>query len=209
MRLGRRSGLSGVRRGRWHSRVARGLWPDRNPLRRTCDRAQTYLLAGLFLAAAAGAPVAAEVASHAAYAASVRAEQAQLGTVHQVRAVLTRVATSAVNVNVVTAEVPVDATWTSVTGAKRTGQVLAPPGTQPGRPVMVWTDNAGDLTSPPLQPSQMAGQADLAAAGAVTRIGLLFLCGAVLIRHVLYRGRMAAWEAEWVVTARAWNRQRW
>jgi hypothetical protein len=53
--------------------------------------------------------------------------------------------------------------------------VLAPPGTPDGTVVTVWTDGAGDLTSPPLQASQVAGQAD----------------------------------PDWVVKARAWNRQSW
>jgi hypothetical protein len=29
------------------------------------------------------------------------------------------------------------------------------------------------------------------------------------VRRVFNRRRMAAWDADWVVTARVWNRQRW
>ena len=47
--------------GRW----LHGVRPDRNPLRRTSDRVETYLLAGLFAALAAAAPFAAQSASHA------------------------------------------------------------------------------------------------------------------------------------------------
>ena len=32
---------------------------------------------------------------------------------------------------------------------------------------------------------------------------------AIDIRQLLNRRRMAAWEADWIVTAPAWNRQRW
>ena len=60
-------------------RVLRGLWPDRNPLRRTTDRVETCLLAGLFVAAAAGAPFAAQAASHAEYA-SGATDEASAGT---------------------------------------------------------------------------------------------------------------------------------
>lgn len=200
---------AGVRQQRCYVRVLRGRRPDRNPLRRRSDRVQTYLLAGLFVAAAAVAPFAAQQASRTAYSAALRAEQAQLAGTHQVRATLSDVARPTVNTNVVTPEVPVRAAWTSVTGVRRTGMVLAPPGTPDGTVVTVWTDDAGDLASPPLQPSQVAGQADLAAAGAIAGIALLYVCAVVIVRYVLDRRRMAAWEADWVVTARAWNRQSW
>lgn len=198
-----------MKQGRWSRRLVRGLRPDRNPLRRTSDRVETYLLAGLFAATAAGAPFAAQAASHAAYTAALHAEQAQLASRHQVRAVLTQAA-GALDIGFgVSTRVPVQAAWTSVTGAKRTGQILAESGTPKGTRVTIWTDAAGNLTSPPLQPSQVAGQGDVAALGAIAGIGVLYLCETAVIRLVLYRRRMAAWDADWAVTARAWNRQRW
>ena len=68
----------------------RGAWPDRNPLRRRTDRLETCLLAGLFVAAAAGAPFAAQAAGHASYADAAHARQAQLAARHEVTAVLAR-----------------------------------------------------------------------------------------------------------------------
>jgi hypothetical protein len=198
-----------MKQGRWSRRLVRGLRPDRNPLRRTSDRVETYLLAGLFVATAAGAPFAAQAASHAAYTAALHAEQAQLASRHQVRAVLTQAA-GALDIGFgVSTLVPVQAAWTSVTGAKRTGPILAESGTPKRASVTIWTDAAGNLTSPPLQPSQIAGQGDVAALGAIAGIGVLYLCETAVARHVLYRRRMAAWDADWAVTARAWNRQRW
>jgi hypothetical protein len=196
------------RQGRWYGRVLRGLRPDRNPLRRTVDRVETCLLAALFVAAAAGAPFAAQAASHAAYANALRAERAQVASSRQVRAVLAQPAASAINGYTVTSLVPVQATWTSVTGARESGQVLAPAGSPKGTAVAVWTDAAGDLTSPPLQPSQVAGQADLAAAGAVVTVVLFWLCGTGVVRYTLNKRRMAAWDADWTVTSPTWNRQR-
>lgn len=198
-----------MKQGRWSRRLVRGLRPDRNPLRRTSDRVETYLLAGLFAATAAGAPFAAQAASHAAWTAALHAEQAQLASRHQVRAVLTQAA-GALDIGFgVSTRVPVQAAWTSVTGAKRTGPILAESGTPKGTRVTIWTDAAGNLTSPPLQPSQVAGQGDVAALGAIAGIGVLYLCETAVVRLVLYRRRMAAWDADWAVTARAWNRQRW
>jgi hypothetical protein len=209
MRLGRRSGRARAGQGRWCVRVVRGLLPDRNPLRRTSDRVQVYLLAGLFVASAAVAPFAAQAASHAAYAAALRAEQAQQAASYQVRAVLTQAASSSLSPYADVSYVPVQATWTSVTGVRHSGQVMAPAGSARGSAVTVWTDATGDLTSPPLQPSQVIGWARVAAVGAIAAIGLLYLSVVVIVRRLLYRRRMAAWEAEWEVTARLWNRQRW
>jgi hypothetical protein len=210
MSKGRRpesSARAARRQARW--RLLRGLRPDRNPLRRTYDRVETYLLAGLFLASAAAAPFAAQAASSAAYAAGLHAQQAQLATTHEVRAELTQAAGAANTAYSLSGYVPVEATWTSVTGVRRTGQVMAPAGSGKGSTVLVWADAAGNLVSPPLLASQVAGEGQMAAFGAITGLGVLYLCEAAVVRRVLNRRRMAAWDADWVVTARAWNRQRW
>jgi hypothetical protein len=187
----------------------RGLRPDRNPLRRTSDRVESYLLAGLLVAALAGAPFAAQAASHAAHAGALRAEQAQLATRHQVRAVLTQPAGNNNSTYTLSTAVPAQATWTSATGVRQTGEILALAGSPKGTAVTIWTDAQGNLTSPPLLPSQVAGQADVAALGAIVAVAALCLCATGIVRYVMYRRRMAAWDADWVVTARAWNRQRW
>jgi hypothetical protein len=195
--------------GRWFGRLVRRLRPDKNPLRRRSDRVETYLLAGLFVVAAAGVPFAAQAAAHAAYSGALRTEQAQLATRHQVRAVLTQPAGDNSSAYTLSTEVPVQATWPSVTGVKRAGAVLAEAGSPKGSAVTIWTDGAGNLTTPPLQPSQVAGQGDVAALGAIVAVVAVYLCVTAIVRYVLNRCRMAAWDADWVVTAKAWNRQRW
>src|ERR1700730_14889622 len=62
-----------TRRRRW----LRGLWPDRNPLRRTADRVEAAVVAGLLAAFVIGAPLAALIAGHWSYAVPLRAEHAQ------------------------------------------------------------------------------------------------------------------------------------
>jgi hypothetical protein len=199
-----------MRQGRWLDRVVHGQRPDRNPLRRTSDRVETYLLAGLFAAGIAGAPFAAQAVGHATYAAMLRAEHVQRATRHQVKAELLQ---SAGNTSVsgyqFDTEIPVQARWTAVTGQPRTGELMAPAGSPRGTTITVWTDSSGTLVNPPLQPGQIAGQADLAAAGAVAGIGILYLCEAAIIRQMLNRRRMAAWDADWALTEPVWNRQRW
>jgi hypothetical protein len=66
----------------WLCRVARGLWPDRNPLRRRCDRAEAAVVAGLAAGLLAGAPLAAAGAGHWVYTAGVHAERAQQAARH-------------------------------------------------------------------------------------------------------------------------------
>jgi hypothetical protein len=210
MREGRRLRRAERSRERWLNRLARGRRPDRNPLRRTSDRVETYLLTGMLAAGVAGAPFAAQAVGHATYAAALRLERAQEATSHQVRARLLQPAGSTTaNGFVLDAYVPARARWTSVTGVVRTGQLMAPVGTPKGAMVTVWTNASGALVTAPLEPSQVVGQADMAAAGAVAAIGILYLSGAVVIRRVLNRRRMAAWDADWALTEPMWNRQRW
>jgi hypothetical protein len=204
MRLSGSSGIAGC----WLLRAVRGARLDRNPLRRGIDRLETGLLAGLLVAVAAGTPFAAGLASHASYLSALQARQEQLATSHQVRAVLTSDATSVGGYSV-SAYVLTPASWTSVTGARRSGVVPAEQGSRKGTAVTVWTDSRGDLEGPPLPVSEVAGQADAAAVGVVAGAILCCIVGAGAIRQLANRRRMAAWEADWLATAQTWNRQRW
>jgi hypothetical protein len=195
--------------GRWLCRALRGARPDRNPLRRGTDRLETYLMVGLIAAAVAGTPFAAEAASHASYVNALQVRQEQLASRHQVPAVLSQdadpVTGYAFSVDVLT-----PASWTSVDGVHRSGQVPAPPGSAAGTSVPVWTDNSsGYLDSPPLTLAEVASQADAAMVGAIAGVAVVALGGAGAIRQLLNRRRMTAWENDWAATAPGWNRQRW
>jgi hypothetical protein len=183
--------------------------PDRNPLRRKSDRLETYILAGSAVAAIAAAPFAAQLASQASRAAAQHTSQAQLASSREVTALTLQAAAGTTDGYSLQSQFPVQARWTAVTGQTRTGQVMVPPGTTKGSVVPVWTNAAGQATNPPLGPGQIAGQADLGAMGAITGVALLFTCEAVLVRRTLNRRRLAAWDADWAVTAPMWNRQRW
>ncbi len=193
----------------WLRRQVRGLRPDRNPLRRRSDRVEAYLLAGLFVAAAAGAPLAAEAASGAAHAGALRVQHEQLATEFRVTAVLTQPAGSSVNGYALSVDVPTRASWKSVSGGHQVGEVLALAGSAKGTDVPIWTDQDGDPVSPPITAAQIAGQGDTGAIGAVAVVVALFLTGTGVTRYVLHRRRLAAWEADWLLTAPTWNRQSW
>jgi hypothetical protein len=196
-------------RQHWLSRQVRGIRPDRNPLRRRTDRLETCLLAALFTAAAASAPSLVELASHAAGQGALHMRQEQLAAYHPVTAHLMQAAGGAGGGYAFSAAVPASATWTSPTGAHRSGVVPVTAGSPKGTPVKVWTDSAGNLTMQPLTMAEVANEADAAGLGAAAGLVIVTVAGAAGIRQVLFRRRMADWAADWAVTARTWNRQSW
>lgn len=206
---GGRPGGTRARQGTWLVRAIRGIRPDRNPLRRKADRLEAYLLAGSLAAAIAVAPFAAQLAGEAGHAAARRAQHSELASSREVKAVLLKSAADGTAGYALQPAYPAQARWTLPDGRTRTGEVAVPAGARRGATVRVWVNAAGQLVSPPLGPAQIAGQADLASIGTVTGIALLYLCEAVIIREVLNRRRLAAWDADWAVTEPAWNRQRW
>jgi hypothetical protein len=70
----------------WLGRLLRGLRPDRNPLRRGSDRAESVVLAALLAAFLAVAPFAAHAAGHWAATSAARQAQAQRASLTQVTA---------------------------------------------------------------------------------------------------------------------------
>ncbi len=208
-RHGRRRDTAPGAQESWLRRQARGLLPDRNPLRRRTDRLEAYLLAGLFLAAAGGAPLAAQAGSAAAYGGALRVQNEQLASEFRVSAVLTERAGSSVDGYTISVAVPTEASWTSVSGKPHHNLILALAGEGKGTRIPIWTDRAGDLASPPITAAQVAGQGDAGAVGAVAMVVALFLAGVGVTRYTLRRRRLAAWEADWRLTAPTWNRQSW
>jgi hypothetical protein len=183
-------------------RVVRGLWPDRNPLRRRLDRVEGAVVGGLAVAFLAGAPIATVAAWHVAYSYGAHAQQAAW---HQVPAVLL---VTAPTYDYTGYQPEVRARWIAPDGARRTGTVPAQPGQRAGSTVMVWADAAGRLTGPPLQAQQVRGQAFLAAVLAPVLLGEMLLVAGQLAHFLLGRRRLAAWDAEWRATGPQWTRQR-
>jgi hypothetical protein len=185
------------------TRVVRGLWPDRNPLRRTLDRVEGVVVAGLAVAFLAGAPLAAVAAGHAAYYYGARTAAAQRASWHQVPAALLATAPA----DGYTGYQPeVRAQWTAPNGTRHTGAVPAPPAAWAGDTVMVWVDATGQQTGPPLQLSQVRSQAVLTAVLAPVVLGMIVLYTGQIAHYLLGRRRVAAWEAEWRATGPQWTR---
>ncbi len=194
-----------TRTGRW----LRGVLPDRNPLRRATDRAESAVLALLLVGFLIGAPLLALASGHWAYDAALRMENAQRATRHQVTAVLTADAPNPAQATYgVPLQVEARARWTDPGGKTHTGVVFAPLGAKAGSLVAVWVDPAGRITLPPVQHGDAAGRRALAALLAPITLGLVLLGWWKLARRALDRRRMAAWDADWQATGPSWTSRR-
>jgi len=201
-----------VRRSRkprttWLGRMIRGRRLDRNPLRRSADRIETTVIVMLLAAFFAGAPFTAHAAADWAYGRSLRVEQAQRATVRQVRAVLLHAATIdayGTGATVLMAQ----GRWKAPDGQLRTGDMPVPMGATTGTTVLEWTTADGDLTSPPLQRSQVSNTAGFAGAAAVGFLAVMLAGIGSLTRWALDRRRLAAWDADWLANGPRWTSRR-
>lgn len=201
--------MSGVSRDRLSRRDRlrnwiRGLWPDRNLLRRGSDRAEAALIAALLVAFLAGAPLAVLLTGRSAIAVGTRAEQAGRGGDFQVSAVLLQ---QAPYQDFGWPYSPAEARWTAPDGSRHTGDISAPSGAPRGTTVRVWIDRSGAVAGEPVQAAQVASQAQ-AAAAAPFMLAFLLLTAGALARRYLNRRRLAAWESDWRATGPQWSHQR-
>jgi hypothetical protein len=185
-------------------RVLRLLWPDRNPLRRRCDRFEALILAALVVAFLVAAPLVVIATEHAVYGDAARRAQGERAAWHQVKAVLLdKPATFGYS-----AGPEALAWWTAPGGARRTGLVTTPINARIGSTVRIWTDASGQQTGPPLSPGQVRGAAVAFAIVAPLVLGIVLLGAGITVRVRLARRRLTAWDAEWRVAGPQWSRQR-
>jgi hypothetical protein len=195
----------GKPRNTWLSRLMRGRRPDRNPLRRRSDRAETAIFGVLLAAFLAGAPFAAHAAGSWTYATAAREAQLQRATAYQVPATLLQ---DALSWNYGEYGGEANARWTAPDGQVRTGQVFVPGGAAAGSTVMVWTNRAGQLADSPLQATQVAGRALMSRVLAVAVLAVMLIVIGWLARRALDKRRLAAWDAEWLATGPRWSPRR-
>ena len=187
--------------GRLHRRL-REFWPDRNPLRRRWDRTEALILGGLLAAFVIGGTLAALIAGRWAYEGALHARHAELAASHQIPAVLLATASQQPAGYYASA----NAWWRSPSGTRHTGQVFALAGSPAGTKVMVWVNADGRLTGPPLQPSQVHGQAVMASVLAIMAVGMVLWGTGLAVHGVAERRRMAAWDDEWQAIGPKWSR---
>jgi len=185
---------------RW-LRGVRGWWPDRNPLRRRCDRAEAALVTVLVAVFVAGAPLLALSAGRWAHDGGPRPGQAERAGWHEVPAVLRTATITRFAPSPVTAW----ARWAAPGGVPHTGRVLAPAGLAAGAVVKVWVDAAGRLAGPPAPPGHAGSRVPAEGVVAVLLLAEL-LWGAGLAAHgVVDRRRLAGWDAAWRAIGPAWG----
>jgi hypothetical protein len=192
-----------IRGGRW-------LGFDRNPLRRTVDRAETAIRLTILVLILTAVPAAAVLAGRWADHAALAEARAQRAATHVVSAVLTEPApTTGAPDPYAGAEVAwVPAHWVAPNGAHRTGDVLAPAGARKGSTVPTWVDASGDFTDPPPGHTQVVGNVFMAVILAGLSL-LAFLIGAEAVsHHLLERRRLNAWDAGWRAVAPRWTGHR-
>ncbi|MGW1162369.1 Rv1733c family protein [Streptomyces sp. NPDC002513] len=189
-------------RGTWGTGAWLWRW-RRNPLRRSSDRLEAWLVLGIWafvlLAGVLGGRTAAGAVDQ-----SLAAHRARS---HAARAVLTQDAART------PAELPghIDGgTWAkvrwTVSGAPHTGLVKVTPDAKAGAAITVWTDPSGDLVSRPASADQARAQARFVGALAgMGAAGGVLVCGR-LLRRRLDRRRMAAWDREWEWVGPQWRR---
>lgn len=192
------SGRSGWLRAQF-GRAVRGLWPDHNPLRRTCDRVEAGIVGALIALFVVCAPLAAVFAARFAYDASLAAERAQQAKRHQVPAVLVDDASSAEYGATALAQ------WTAPDGAVRASEIIVRPGSKAGTAFRLWVDASGRLTGSPMRESDVAGNVVVVAVATVAAVGILLLGAGASAHLILGRKRLAAWDADWRATEPQWT----
>jgi hypothetical protein len=205
MRAWRRPGNPTRPASTWLGRLLRGRRPDRNPLRRGSDHAETAVLGVLLAAFLVGGPFVAHAAGNWTYAASLRQAQAQQAAFRQVPATLLQ---AAAPWSIGEGGEEAQARWTAPDGQVRTGQIFVPSGAPAGYTVKVWVNQVGRLADSPLQHAQVTGRAVIAQVLAVTALAMVLIIVGGVARWALDRRRLAAWEAEWLACGPRWSPRR-
>jgi len=102
--------------------------------------------------------------------------------------------------------VQVLAAWAGPGGQRQVGEVAAAAGTATGARVQVWVDRSGQVTGPPLSPSELARRVLGVEVLAIAALAALLVSLAALARSQLNRRRLAGWESQWALIGPRWTR---
>jgi hypothetical protein len=183
-------------------RFVRGRRPDRNPLRRGSDRVETAVLALLVIAFLVAAPFAMLASRSWGLARAHQAQLVERASSYQVPAVVLKLDAPSGGAY---ADPGAQARWTAHDGTVIVGEIPVPLGTAVGSTQWLWITTDGQLTNPPLEDSQVTGQAYVAEGFAVVILAILLTSTGLMTRWTLDKRRMAAWDAEWRATEPRWT----
>ncbi|MET8244245.1 hypothetical protein ABZV31_07305 [Streptomyces sp. NPDC005202] len=180
------------------------LWRwRRNPLRRTSDVVEAWVLLVASVLAVLGGLLAGLLTAGAMQQSAdrVRAQS------RQVSAVLTQEPTHGTARPTSSALVWGTVRWTDPDGSTHTGRARVPAAATPDSRVTVWTDGHGKLTSQPASRADAAFQSALGGIWAGTATVGAVLGGAKLVRAGLDHRRMDQWAEEWARVDTRWGRK--
>ncbi|MFR9676926.1 hypothetical protein [Streptomyces sp. TR06-5] len=178
-----------------------------NPLQRPVDRLQARLERWLVVTVVIGALAAALAAGNAGYSSQDSALREERAARQQVSAVLVTDAWGTADAAPSGTTHQAQVRWTGPEGDRHRDVATVPATADKGDTVRVWTDRDGTITTPPRSTSARAtgwAAALMAAAGVVT-VGF---AGRQVLRRLVDRRRLRAWEEEWAVVEARWTGRR-
>lgn len=182
---------AGVRLWRW----------QRNPLKRTSDVVEAWVLLVAWVLAVVGGAL---VGVLTAGAMQQNADRVRTET-RPSSAVLIQEATPGTSRSANGALMWGTVRWTEPDGSVHTGRTRVPASATPGTHVTVWTNGRGALTSPPPSRADSTFQAVLGGLWASTAAVVVVVGGAKLVRSQLDRRRFDQWDKEWERVDTPWG----
>jgi hypothetical protein len=189
----------------WCQRLARRCGWDCGPLRRVVDRTEALAMAALVAGFVVAGPALAVFVGRAADADALRVQRGELTAETQVRAVLLQSAAQAID-GYLDAAFP-RARWTAPDGQPVTDRVGTGLNARAGQPVWIWVNRAGMQEPAPLSAADIHDQVTFSILVAVSGLAVVLGAGAVTVRVLADRRRMAGWQRDWEASGPLWSRQ--
>lgn len=189
-------------------RLRRIVAGDDNPLRRTIDKLESAVIAGLVIAFLVAAPLLAIAVVEIVGTAGAR-ELAAQSSWRSEQAVLTQnAAAGMIGLDGEWDTSWVTAHWTAPDGAVWHGLVAVGLDAKAGQTVKVWVTGTGQLTGQRLSRGGLLEREVLAAIGAPVALAVLLAVVACAVRAAANRRRIARWTKAWEVVGPRWSSRR-
>jgi hypothetical protein len=195
----------------WIRRILRRMGFDRNQMRRSSDRVEAMLRAGLLAVFVLGGPIATVYVGHGVYAAGLRTGRAQAAAWQRVPALVLHVklvATAWRHPPGPGGPATLSVRWTAPDGSARTGKIGSGVDARVGGMVTVWIDASGRLAHARLTHADVVDHVIGAAVATPVVLAVLLCVVGWAASRVLDRHRLARWEADWLAVEPQWTRRR-
>ncbi len=188
-------------------RLARRFMLGSGPLKRASDRAE--VLARVLLVTVVLTAVAVGLAVATATGTSTQSvADAQSASRYRVTATLTEdPAAGSGGSEHAGVDAAVTAQWTAPSGRAREGVIDVPVGARAGSTTSIWVDQEGDVTTRPLDGSDVAARAIVYGFSTFIGISALAVLAYLGLHSLLERSRLRRWAADWAVVEPVWSRK--